>query len=144
MGAIQIPEGSYGPANNWSLPVGTLAIYPQGTVHSQINYGCDEGEIFLAFNTLDPGLVFFPYSTLQLPFYMENDFFTTLGFNISGMSEAFNYASNNYAMNGAYAQAALGFLPLPASIAMAGLRAPPVASHILELHYTFTFRGAVG
>jgi hypothetical protein len=114
--AIQVPENSMDPANYWPLPVGYFAIYPQATVHTQINMGCDVAKIFVIFDNADPGLVFFPLGQVQLPFLMVNEQLSGIGLNMTSLFANFTEAGENYAKYGAEYIGVQSFRPLPAEL----------------------------
>ena len=59
------PENYLGPPINSTLPPGSEAVYPQGTTHSQVNFGCDTLRINAYFPTASPGKQ--PNPPLQWP-----------------------------------------------------------------------------
>lgn len=50
-----------------TAPVGSLAFYPQGLLHTQINTGCDEAVLFVIFDAYNGGFQFVPSSQYAFP-----------------------------------------------------------------------------
>ena len=50
-----VPESFIGPALKYTLTPGQQAVYPQATLHSQANFGCETTKISVYFPTSNPG-----------------------------------------------------------------------------------------
>ena len=50
-----VPEAFIGPALNYTLVPGQQAVYPQATMHSQANFGCETTMISVYFPSASPG-----------------------------------------------------------------------------------------
>lgn len=108
------PTAPLGAMVGKPIPPGTVSIYPQGTFHSQVNFGCDRAQIFVSLDASDPGFLIPTLQYFQAPSWMSDTLFTAYGFPFNASAFASVQAYTETLEGQPPAQ--LTFLPLPAEV----------------------------